>query len=283
MDSQATIGRAVEVEGIGLHTGRPVRCRLLPAPPGHGIVFARTDLPGAPAVRASWRHVADTTLATTLADGAARVATVEHLLAALLGAWIDNVRVEVEGPEIPILDGSAGPWMELLRRADRARQQAPARRLVVRRRVEVVNGDRRVLLEPADALVLQVAIDFPHPLVGRQETEAVLEDGVFGRAYAWARTFAFLEDVEQMRAAGLARGGSLDNAVVYGPAGPLNPGGVRSPDEPVRHKLLDLVGDLALLGHRPRGRLVAERPGHGLTLALLQTLMADPEAWTLEG
>ena len=280
MSRQATIAAPVEVDGIGLHSGDSVQVRLRPAPERTGIVFLRADLAGRPHVPALFQHVVDTTLATTLACGSASVATVEHLVAALVASRIDNVLVDVHGPELPVLDGSARPWMELLGEAGRAEQVAHAARIVVRRRVEVVSGERRASLVPSSGFEVAATIDFPHPLIGRQSLGLALENGEFGRELAWARTFGFAHEVDALRRAGLARGGSLDNAVVYGDAGVMNPEGLRAPDEPVRHKLLDLVGDLGLLGARLQGRLEAVRPGHGITLALLRALLADPDAYS---
>jgi UDP-3-O-[3-hydroxymyristoyl] N-acetylglucosamine deacetylase len=282
MLSQATIAAPVEASGIGLHRGEPARVTLQPAPPDHGVVFYRVDLPGNPAVPARFENVVDTTLATTLGTAETSVATVEHLIAALTASRLDNVRVEVHGPELPILDGSARTWMALLDRAGRADQRLPARRLVIREPVEVRDGERWARLSPSDILEVAVTIDFPHPLIGRQSLEMPLTNGEFGRELAWARTFGFLAQVEAMHSAGLARGGSLENAVVYGEAEVLNPEGLRAPDEPVRHKLLDLIGDLGLLGARLQGRVETSRPGHAITLSLLQALLDRPDAYSWE-
>lgn len=280
---QATIASPVEATGTGLHSGRPASVALRPAEVGHGLVFYRMDLPDCPAIPARFQNVVNTTLATTLGADGATVATVEHLVAALTASRLDNVRVEVFGPELPIMDGSARPWMVLLDEAGRVDQDAPAPRVVIRRPVEVRLGDRVARLLPSDRLHISATIDFEHPLIGRQSMETPLSNGEFGRELAWARTFGFAAQVEAMHSAGLGLGGSLENAVVYDEDRVLNPEGLRSPDEPIRHKLLDIVGDLGLLGARLQGRLEAIRPGHVITLALLETLLEEPEAFSREG
>ena len=277
---QATIASPVEAAGTGLHSGRPARVVLRPAEVGHGLVFYRMDLPGQPPVPARFQNVVSTTLATTLGLDGATVATIEHLVAALSASRLDNVRIEVFGPELPIMDGSSQPWMALLAAAGHREQDAPAPQVIILRPVEVRRGDRIARLLPGEHLHIAATIDFDHPLIGRQSMETPLSNGEFGRELAWARTFGFAAQVEAMHGAGLGLGGSLENAVIYGEEGVLNPEGLRSPDEPVRHKLLDIVGDLGLLGARLRGRLEATRPGHAITLALLEALLGDPGAYS---
>ncbi len=278
---QATLARAVSIAGVGLHSGATVTVSVVPAPAGAGLQFARVDLPGSPTVPAHCTWVADTQMATTLARGPARVSTGEHLLASLLALGIDNARIEVDGPEIPILDGSAQDWLALLDQAGQAPQAARPLTIVVRRRVEVVNGDRHVRLVPSPRLSIDATIQFPHPAIGEQRLALDLDAHTFREQVAWARTFGFLEQVQFLRSRGLARGGTLDNALVYDHRGVVNPEGARAVDEPVRHKVLDLVGDVALLGGRLQGRLEAVRPGHGMTLALMQALLADPDAYEI--
>jgi len=279
---QATIATAVAASGVGLHSGRPARVTLRPAPENHGVVFYRMDLPEIPSVPARFENVVNTMLATTLGAGDATVATVEHLVAALAGSRLDNVRVEVHGPELPIMDGSARPWMALLETAGREQQAAAAPRVVIRKPVEVRDGARFARLLPSDTLQISATIDFSHPLIGRQSMETPLTNGEFGRELAWARTFGFEAQVEAMHDAGLGLGGSLENAVIYGEDEILNPEGLRAPDEAIRHKLLDIVGDLGLLGARLQGRLEAERPGHAITLELLKALLGAPDAYVRE-
>lgn len=283
--TQTTLAGPAELSGIGLHGGAIARVRVLPAPADHGRVFYRADLPDTPAIPARYDSVVDTRLATTLGAHVAgrdvRVSTVEHLLAAMVGLRIDNARVEVFGPELPIVDGSSAAWLELLIKAGQVDQAAPAQRLIVRRPVEISDGERWGRLSPAPGLRIAATIDFPHPMIGRQSLALPLENGEFGRELAWARTFAFLDQVEAVRAAGLGRGGSLENTIIFDGEGVVNPGGLRAPDEAVRHKVLDLVGDLGLIGARLVGQLETRRPGHCFTIALLRALLADPDAYEL--
>lgn len=283
MERQRTLARAVTSRGIGVHSGEPVRLGVLPAPAGSGIAFVRTDLEGAPRVPARADHVVDTTLATTLGLGAARVSTVEHLLAALWGLGIDNAVVEVDGPEVPIMDGSAGPWLTLLGSAGRADLDATRPALVVDRRLTLTDGPREITVEPASRFEVRYEIDFGHAAIPRQALDLAIDAETFAAQLAPARTFGFLAEVEALKARGLARGGSLENAVVIGPSRILNPEGLRFPDEFVRHKALDLVGDLTLLGLPIRGRVTVARGGHRLHARLVAALLADPSAWHLEG
>lgn len=279
MSPQFTLRRAVSLTGEGLHLGCPTRVELRPAPVDTGYVFVRDGQ--AEAIRVGQEAVVQTLLATTLGNGQWSVATVEHLLAALRGMGLDNVEIAVDGDEVPALDGSARPWVDLLEQAGRQAQDAPRRVLVVTEVVELRQGSRWARLSPAPRLELWARIDFAHPDVGEQELGLPMENGEFVHELCWARTFGFVSEVEQMRAMGLAQGGGLHNAIVYGADGPLNPEGLRARDELVRHKLLDMMGDLALLGHAVHARLEAERPGHALTVALIQALMARPQAWRL--
>lgn len=267
---QATLARAVELAGIGLHSGAPARVRLCPAPEDHGRVFVRMDLDQA-RIPAQSAAVVDTQLATTLGQGAARVSTVEHLLAAVFAAGIDNLEIQVWGPELPVLDGSAFAWNQALEPAEQA---APARVLRVIRPVHHQQGARWLRLSAAPRLYLQVDAHFEHPAIGSQSWQGGAQDF---STIASARTFGFEAEVQAMHQAGLGLGGSLDNAVVFGAQGPLN--ALRFEDEPVRHKALDLFGDLALLGCRLQAHVQATRPGHALTHGLLQTLWASPAAW----
>ncbi len=265
------------MKGVGLHSGSRTQVVLNPAGEDHGVRLVRIDHPDASDVPARLERVASSRLATTLGEGDESVATVEHLLAALGASRVDNVRIGVSGPEIPILDGSAGPWLELLRSAGFKEQDRPARRVRVLRAVEVRSGQRRMRLSPGEGLHIEATISFDHPRIGVQSLAIDLDrfDEV-----AHARTFGFLEEVESLRARGFALGGTLDNALVFTPdGGTLNE--PRVDNEPVRHKILDIVGDLTLLGSRLEGRVEALRPGHGMTLALLRALVADPAAFEL--
>lgn len=267
---QRSLARPIERSGVGLHSGEPVRATVRPASDGVGIQLVRSDVPGAAPVAWVEHRVQDTFLATSVGRDGWRVATAEHLVAALAGLGVDNALIEVEGPEVPVLDGSAGPWVAAIREAGLAVGRAPRRALGLRGPVEVRSGEAWARLEPAASLCLEVSVAFDHPAVGAQSLVIRPTPDRFEAELCWARTFGFLEDVERLQAAGRARGGSLDNAVVFGPEGALNPGGLRAPDEVVRHKTLDLVGDLALFGRPVRAHLRVHRPGHGLTRMLVR-------------
>lgn len=280
---QHTLKSAIDCVGIGLHSGRRVRLALLPAPAGSGIVFRRTDL--GRDIPADYRHVADTRLCTLLGladDPAVRVGTVEHVMAALIGAGVHNAVVALDGPEVPILDGSADGFLFLIDCAGIVPQDEMAACIEVLRRVRVADGDAFAELRPAAfGLDMALSIAFDAAAIGRQALTLRLTPETFRAELARARTFTVAGDVEQLRAAGLALGGSLDNAVVVDDARVLNPGGLRMADEFVRHKLLDAVGDLALAGAPLRGRFVAHRSGHALNNRLLRALFADAANWRL--
>jgi len=272
---QRTLEKPVATRGVGLHSGAQVNLTLRPAPADHGIVFHRIDLPGAPGIPATAAHVVDTALATNLGNGEARVGTVEHLLAALSGLGIDNVRVEVDGPEVPILDGSSGPFLYLVRSAGIRILEEPKSFVVIRRPVTLREGDRQASIGPCNRLRIDCAIDFHHPLVPGQSLSVDFSGSSFSRELARARTFGFLKDVERLKAAGLARGGSLENAIVVDEFSILNPEGLRYPDEFVRHKMLDALGDLALFGHPVIGHLRVKKSGHALHHRLVSRVLAD--------
>ncbi len=281
---QRTLKTSIACVGTGLHSGRRVRLRLCPAPNGHGIVFRRTDCRAD--VPARFDHVSDAQFATTLAchdRPDIRVATVEHLLAALAGSGVDNALIELDGPELPILDGSASPWLFLIGCAGLADQpDAPRQVIEVQRAVRVQDGESWAELLPPgphDGLEMTASIDFSAAAIGRQSISLRLTQESFRHELARARTFALAEDVGALRAAGLARGGTLENAVVVDGARVVNPAGLRMGDEFVRHKLLDAVGDLALAGAPLRARFRAHRPGHALNNRLLRALFADPTGW----
>jgi UDP-3-O-[3-hydroxymyristoyl] N-acetylglucosamine deacetylase len=275
---QHTLKAPIGCIGVGVHTGRRVALRLVPAPVGHGIVFRRTDL--GLDIPARFNRVVDTRLCTVLgheSDPSVRVGTVEHLMAALQGSGIDNVLVEVDGPELPILDGSANPYLFLIDCAGIAEQDAPRATIEIRHTVRVTDGAAWAELRPSPARGLDMAmsIDFSAAAIGSQALSLRLTPDSFRRELATARTFAMAADIERLRENGLALGGSLDNAVVVDGAKVLNPAGLRCPDEFVRHKLLDAVGDLALAGAALHGRFVASRSGHTLNNKLLHALFAE--------
>jgi UDP-3-O-[3-hydroxymyristoyl] N-acetylglucosamine deacetylase len=280
---QRTIAEKIACTGVGLHTGRPVQLTLLPARANTGIVFVRTDGPDPVEIPASAGSLQSTQLATALGRGEARVETVEHLLAAAYGLGIDNLRVEVDGPEVPGMDGSAASFVFLLRAAGLFEQVAPRRVLQIRRPVEVRDGERRIRIEPSRFFQVSYRVDFEHPAIGCQAIAGLrITDDVFEREIARARTFGFLHEVEALWRAGRARGASLDNTVVLDGSRVLNRDGLRYPDEFVRHKVLDLLGDLALLGMPLRGHVRAERGGHALHQKLVAKLVATPSARRVE-
>jgi UDP-3-O-[3-hydroxymyristoyl] N-acetylglucosamine deacetylase len=254
---------------------------LRPAPPETGYVFLRSDLDDFE-IPATVEHVSHSSYATTLMRKGVTLSTVEHLLAALRGAGVDNAYVEVDNLELPIMDGSAEAFAEMIEAARVVEQQAARRALRVTKKVSVAEGDRRISVEPFDGYEIDCAIDFAHPLIGRQHLKFdALEPGAFAREIAAARTFGFTEEIEMLRRANLIRGGSIDNAVVLTPEGMLNTTGLRSRDEFVRHKVLDIVGDLALLGMPLLGRVRAERSGHLFHAMLMTKLLRDDAAWEI--
>jgi len=279
---QQTLKAPIGCVGVGLHSGLRVNMTLRPAPADHGIVFRRTDL--GIEIPARFDHVVDTRLATVLGldDGIARIGTVEHLMAALAGSLIDNAMVEVDGPELPILDGSAAPYQFLLDCAGSVEQDAPRTVIHINRRVHVSEGDAFAEFRPASPgrthLHMAMSIDFSAAAIGRQALSLELTPENFRRELARARTFTLVQEIDRMRAAGFARGGSLDNAVVVDQARVLNPAGLRMPDEFARHKLLDAVGDLALAGAQISGRFIAHRSGHALNNRLLRALFSEATA-----
>ena len=281
MSLQHTLGRVVALDGCGLHTGARVRVELAPGEVGTGVVFSRQDRPGEGSVRAHLDAVLSTHLATTIGNGQWQIGTVEHLLAALCGEGIDNVQVRVTGPEVAVLDGSAAGWVELIRQAGRVSQNASRKVMVIEDRIEISHRDRVARLLPCSRLEVSARIHFDNPHIGEQRFDFALDNGAFGRELAWARTFGFVHEVDALRERGLILGGSLDNAVVFGADGVLNPGGLRCSDEPVRHKVLDMLGDLALVGYSVRGRFEADLPGHALTRALVAELLRRSDAWSV--
>ena len=267
--------------GVGVHTGAHTRACVRPAPAGSGIVFQRTDvLDRHNLVPATSQAVCRTELGTVIGNSAGvTVATIEHLMAALHMLGVDNALVELDGPETPIMDGSAEPFVQVLDRAGRRAQDAPRRFLEILDRVEVVDGAKRASLTPADSFEVAFEIDFDSPVVGRQRIDMAMDERAFRTELADCRTFGFLGDVETLRARGLARGGSLENVVVIDGGRILNPEGLRRRDEFVRHKALDAIGDLYVLGGPILGRFEGVLAGHGINNALVRALLARPSAW----
>ena len=281
MIKQTTLATAVETSGYGLHTGQAVNITLKPAPAYTGYVFRRTDLnnfeiPAAP------QYVARVSYATTLMRKGVMIATVEHLLSALAGSKIDNCIIEVDSLEVPILDGSADPFIEMIERVGVIDLEAPRQFLRILKRVEVAYGDRRMAVAPASTFSISCLIEFQHPLIGTQRKRFEMLDGQYAGEIASARTFGFLGEFESLRNMGLIRGGSLDNAIVLMPeGGTMNKEGLRYTDEFVRHKILDIIGDLALLGMPILGHFEAERTGHGIHTALVSRVLRDDSAWEI--
>jgi UDP-3-O-[3-hydroxymyristoyl] N-acetylglucosamine deacetylase len=278
MGYRRTLRREVACTGIGLHSGRPVHLRLRPAPAEHGIRFLRADV--GVEIPATLQYLGGQDHATTLTRDGVSIGTIEHLLAALGGLGIDDVLVEVDGPEVPVLDGSAAPFVMLLHEAGLRPLAVPRLYVKVLEPVEVVQGGKRVRLLPADHFEVAYSIGFDHPLLRHQSFSLRVTPRSFTDTIASARTFGFLRDVEMLRKSGLALGGSLENAVVIGETGVLN-NKLRFADEFVRHKILDAVGDLTLLTHPLVGRLEATRAGHALHAAVAQRLLSIPTAWEL--
>jgi UDP-3-O-[3-hydroxymyristoyl] N-acetylglucosamine deacetylase len=280
MNRQHTIGKPASRDGVGLHTGAPVRLTVRPAEAGEGVVFVRTDVKGDAGIPAHALKVSTTRLGTNLTNEAGvSVATVEHFLAACAGLGIDNLVAELDGPELPILDGSSAPFVELLAEAGIAEQDEPRRVLKILKPVEVRDGVKFARLSPGKGFEMRVAIDFASKAIGRQTISFAMKPGAFARDIAWARTFGFAREVEALRAMGKALGGSMDNAIVIDGDTILNEGGLKVPDEFVRHKLLDVIGDLFLAGGPIEGLYEGEQPGHALNNRLLHALFADSTAF----
>lgn len=277
---QNTIARPVSAEGIGLHTGVSVHVRLLPAPSDTGIVFKRSDLDGF-SIKANAKNVARVSYATSLMRKGVLISTTEHLLSALAAAKIDNVFIEIDNLEVPIMDGSSLPFLRLVRQAGLKRQRAGRTYAKILKPVEVVDGLKRIAVYPADDFKITYRIVFNHPLIGEQERSFSMNPSAYESGIAPARTFGFIDEVEMLRKSGLVRGGSLENAIVLTKTGVMNPEGLRFPDEFCRHKILDLIGDLAMFGRPLVGHVVADRAGHAMHIALVSRLLREKSAWKI--
>ena len=281
MRQQQTVAQTVSCTGVGLHTGLPATLTLRPAPPDSGIVFVVSDGQRQVSLNASVHHLVPTELCTALSMNGTSVKTVEHILSALVGLEIDNVIVEVDAPEVPVMDGSAGPFVRLIKQAGILQQDRRQAFLKIIRPIEVSDGNRRVVIEPSPCTRLTYSIQFNHPMIGHQTYSFDWGASPFEQEIAEARTFGFLHEVEALWARGLGRGGTLDNTVVLSKEGIVNQSGLRFEDEFVRHKILDLIGDLALLGVPFIGHLIADRSGHALHTKLITQILAHPDAWVL--
>lgn len=279
--NQYTIKRAVSCCGVGLHTGRTVNLTINPAPVNTGIQFVRSDLAGRPIIAARVERVVDTTLATTLGDGSARISTTEHLLAALRAYGIDNALLDIDSHETPIMDGSAGPFIRLLKTAGRQRQQALRKVLRITRPLQFADGNKSIRIEPYEGFKVTGRIQFDDALISEQRYSVEVTQERFIKEIASARTFGFVEQVEQLWQNGLALGGTLDNviAIHWNRRSILNEDGLRFDDEFIRHKVLDIIGDMALLGSPLLGHVIADRSGHSLHHGLMKTIIDNPQCW----
>jgi UDP-3-O-[3-hydroxymyristoyl] N-acetylglucosamine deacetylase len=283
MIKQRTLKNVIRATGVGLHTGEKVYLTLRPAPVETGVVFRRVDLAEPVEIRACPENVTDTRLSTTLEQNGVRVSTVEHLMSAFAGMGIDNAYVELTAPEVPIMDGSAGPFVFLIQSAGIAEQSAPKRFIRIKKRIKLEEHDKWAAFEPFKGFKVSFAIDFDHPMLRETTQHTVVDFSTtsFVREVSRARTFGFMADLETMRQAGLARGGGLDNAIVLDEYRMLNEDGLRYEDEFVKHKVLDAIGDLYLLGHPLIGAFSAYKSGHSLNNRLLRHLVANRDAWEL--
>ena len=281
MISQCTIDKPVAISGIGLHSGARINMTLRPAEAGTGIVFHRFLGTRTVAIAARSENVVDTRLATVIGHGDARISTVEHLLATLAAYGIDNLHIDIDGPEVPVMDGSAAPFAALLEAAGLRKLSRSRIYLAIRQPVTVSDGDKRVNIIPSRFFRMTYDIAFEHPCIAMQQRSLKVTPESFRRELAPARTFGFLRDVERLKAVGLARGGSLDNAIVIDEERILNPEGLRFPDEFVRHKILDAIGDLSLIGYPILGHVRAYKAGHDINHQLVQKILANPHCWQL--
>ncbi len=277
---QRTLKSLVHATGVGLHTGQKVRLALRPAQPDTGIVFRRMDLPGAPEIAARADLVGETRLCSCLVRGETKVYTIEHLMSALSGLGVDNTYVDLDGPEVPIMDGSAAPFVLLIQQSGIEEQGAPKRFLRVKKRIEARDGDKWAALEPCEGFKLSFSIVYDHPAIQKSNTSLTVDFGTtsYLKEVARARTYGFMQDVEDMRDIGLALGGGLENALVLDEHRVLNSEGLRYADEFIRHKILDAIGDLYLLGRPLLAAFSAHKSGHALNNRLLRDLIADPGA-----
>ncbi|MGI8989633.1 MAG: UDP-3-O-acyl-N-acetylglucosamine deacetylase [Bryobacteraceae bacterium] len=280
MRFETTIQSPVETSGVGLHSGVPVKIRVTPAPAGTGLVFLRTDLDNFP-IPASWRHVARVSYATSLMRQGVLISTTEHLLSTFYSLGIDNAYIEIDNLEVPILDGSGMPFVELIRQAGLKQYRRKRRYLRIKRPITVADRGKRISILPDERFRLTCEVRFDHPMVGNQALEMEVTPDTYAEEIAPARTFGFEYELAQMRDMGLIRGASLENAVCFDHRTILNEGGLRFPDECCRHKALDLIGDLALIGKPLLGHVIAERAGHAMHAALVARIMSDSSVYDI--
>ena len=278
--NQTTLANEISATGVGLHTGVDVNLNLKPAPENTGYIFVRTDLDNFE-IPASAEYISHCSYATTLMRRGVVLSTCEHLLSALRGSGVDNCFIELDNIEIPIMDGSSEDFLELISSAGITEQDSPRRFFRVLKKIDVDQNGRMMSIEPSDKFEIECVIEFPHPFINRQSLHFVFENGSFGREIGSARTFGFTHEIEMLRKANLARGGSLDNAIVLTPDGMLNETPLRFEDEFVRHKILDIIGDFALLGMPVLGKITAEKSGHAVHAALMSKLLKTEGAWEI--
>lgn len=278
---QKTIRKKISIEGIGLHSGEMVKLNLIPAEDDTGILFCRSDLPVRQFIKGRADSVLDTRFATTIGNFEGRISTIEHLMSALHGLGVDNVIVEVDAPEIPIMDGSARPFVKEIDRVGLAVGSKPKKFMAITKPVEVSEGDKFAAFYPGSSFTIDYSIDFTHPLIRTQNMELDFSGDEYRKKVCAARTFGFLAEINALKAAGLAQGGSLDNAIIVGSMEILNKEGLRFSDEFVRHKVLDAVGDLMMLGAAPLGHFVARKSGHALNHKLVVATLADESAYEM--
>ncbi len=276
---QRTVKKPVSCAGVGLHSGKKVRMTILPAPVNHGIKFRRMDLPGTPDVTAQFNRVVDTSLATVIGSDGCIVSTIEHLMATFAGLSIDNALVELDAYEVPVMDGSAGPFTQMIVEGGIQDQEIARHYFVLKDKIELKEGDKSVTVHPSDSFRITCSIEFQHPLIGKQDFAIDVTDEAFASEISQARTFGFLHEVEYLKRYGLAQGGSLDNAVVIDKDQIVNQGGLRFPDEFVRHKVLDCLGDFSLLGMPILGHLIVSRSGHQFNHAFLEKFFSQKTLW----
>jgi UDP-3-O-[3-hydroxymyristoyl] N-acetylglucosamine deacetylase len=278
--NQITLANEIEATGVGLHTGVPVNLKLRPAPENTGYIFVRTDLDDFE-IPASVEYISHCSYATTLMRRGVVLSTCEHLLSALRGSGVDNCFIELDNIEIPIMDGSSEDFIELIKKSGVIEQNSLRRFFRVLKKVEFDEDGRRMSIEPSDVYEIDCMIDFPHPFINRQSFHFVFNNGSFGEQIASARTFGFTHEIEMLRKANLALGGSLENAIVLTPDGMLNEQPLRFADEFVRHKILDIIGDFALLGMPVLGKITAEKSGHAVHASLMSKLLKAEHAWEI--
>ncbi len=276
---QRTLSKSATCSGIGLHSGKTVNLTIKPAPINHGIKFVRTDLPDNPRIAAHFNRVVDTSLATVIGSDGCIVSTIEHLMASFAGLSIDNALVELDAYEVPVMDGSAGPFTEMIKSAGIQTQEAPRHFFVIKELIEHKDNQKSVAVYPSNKFKITCSIEFDHPLIGKQCFSMDISDHIFETEISRARTFGFLHEVEYLKRFGLARGGSLENAVVIDQHRIINKDGLRYPDEFVRHKILDCLGDFSLLGMPILGHLVVDKTGHAFNHAFLEKFFTEKRSW----